>query len=154
MKAHGLRHMALTAAEAKSLRGYALLTLKPLLLLLNIGEERLGSADPVWARLQEKATAPRTGWGRLLSGLGERLSIGGRNSATRDDHLHCLIHGDVDGDDLLLGHQQEEPGGGDRCGGDQDRDGATGSTRNIKPPAAGNEAEAVDPLAGELHQGQ
>ncbi len=67
MNEQSLRHMALTAAEEKSLRGYALLTLKPLLLLLNIGEERLGNADPIWARLKEKAAAPRTGVCRLAA---------------------------------------------------------------------------------------
>jgi GTP-binding protein YchF len=66
-KGQGLRLMAPTAAEEKSLRGYALVTLKPILLLLNIGEEKLGNSDPVWTRLQEKAAGPRTGWCRLAA---------------------------------------------------------------------------------------
>ncbi|MFQ5848422.1 MAG: DUF933 domain-containing protein [Candidatus Methylomirabilales bacterium] len=60
-----LREMAVTAEAAKSLRGYAPLTLKPLLLLLNIGEEQIGTADPVWEHIQERAAKPRTGCARL-----------------------------------------------------------------------------------------
>lgn len=60
-----LREMGLTAQEEKSLRGYAPLTLKPLLLLVNIGEEKIGQADPVWEQLQSKAARPRTGCVRL-----------------------------------------------------------------------------------------
>ena len=60
-----LRETALTAEEEKTLRGYALLTLKPLLLLLNIGEEMIGKADPIWEQLQERAAKPRTGCSRL-----------------------------------------------------------------------------------------
>jgi GTP-binding protein YchF len=67
MKEQSLRLMALTTTEEKSLRGYALLTLKPVLLLLNIGEEKLGNLDPVWAHLQEQAAARRTGWCRLAA---------------------------------------------------------------------------------------
>ena len=64
-KERGLREMALSAEEEKILRGYAFLTLKPLLLLLNIGEEKLGKADPVWEQIQDTAAKPRTGCGRL-----------------------------------------------------------------------------------------
>jgi GTP-binding protein YchF len=64
-KEQNLREMGLTTEEEKSLRGYAPLTLKPLLLLLNIGEEQTGKADPVWEQLQQRATKPRTGCSRL-----------------------------------------------------------------------------------------
>jgi hypothetical protein len=65
MKEEGLREMTLTPEEEKSLRGYAPLTLKPVLLLLNIGEEKIGKADPAWERLRERAQRPRTGCIRL-----------------------------------------------------------------------------------------
>lgn len=60
-KERNLREMALTTEEEKNLRGYAFLTLKPVLLLVNIGEEKVGKADPVWQRVQEIAAKPRTG---------------------------------------------------------------------------------------------
>ena len=60
-----LREMALTAEEEKDLRGYAFLTLKPVLLLVNIGEEKVGKADPVWQRVQEMTARPRTGCSRF-----------------------------------------------------------------------------------------
>lgn len=66
-KEQNLRQMALTADEAKDLRGYAFLTLKPVLLLVNIGEEKLGKADPVWERVREMAARPRTGWCRIAA---------------------------------------------------------------------------------------
>lgn len=62
-----LREMALTAEQEKTLRGYALLTLKPLLLLLNVGEEKLGQPDPAWARLQQRAATPRAGCLRVAA---------------------------------------------------------------------------------------
>ncbi|MFQ5658622.1 MAG: DUF933 domain-containing protein [Candidatus Methylomirabilales bacterium] len=62
-----LREMGLTAEQEKTLRGYAFLTLKPLLLLLNIGEEKLGEEDPVWERIRETAAKPRTGCCRLAA---------------------------------------------------------------------------------------
>ncbi len=64
-KEQNLREMALTAEEEKDLRGYAFLTLKPLLLLLNIGEEKAGKADPVWDQVQERAAKARTDCIRL-----------------------------------------------------------------------------------------
>lgn len=64
-KEQNLREMALTAEEEKDLRGYAFLTLKPLLLLLNIGEEKVGKADPVWDQVQERTARPRTDCIRL-----------------------------------------------------------------------------------------
>jgi len=67
VKEESLRDKALTDAEEKSLRGYALLTLKPLLLLLNIGEEQIGKADPIWRQIEERPTLPRTGWGRVAA---------------------------------------------------------------------------------------
>lgn len=65
MNEKNLREMGLTADEQKTLRGYAFLTLKPVLLLLNMGEEKIGKADPVWEQVQEKAAKPRTGCMRL-----------------------------------------------------------------------------------------
>jgi ribosome-binding ATPase len=65
MNEQSLREMGLTAQEEKSLRGYAFLTLKPLLLLLNMGEEKIGEADPVWEQLQNKEARSRTGCVRL-----------------------------------------------------------------------------------------
>ena len=62
-----LREMALTPGEEKNLRGYAFLTLKPVLLLVNIGEEKVGKADSVWQRVQEIAPRPRTGCIRLAA---------------------------------------------------------------------------------------
>lgn len=64
-KEHSLRETPLTAEEEKTLRGYALLTLKPVLLLLNIGEEKIGNTDPIWEQLQQRAAKPRTGCTRL-----------------------------------------------------------------------------------------
>ncbi|MFQ5881912.1 MAG: DUF933 domain-containing protein [Candidatus Methylomirabilales bacterium] len=63
----GLREMDLTAEEEKTLRGYAPLTLKPLLLLLNIEEEKIGRADPTWDRVQEMAAKPRIACSRLAA---------------------------------------------------------------------------------------
>ncbi len=67
MTERNLREMALTAEQEKALRGYAPLTLKPLLLLLNIGEEKIGKPDPVWEKVQERAAKPRTGCSRLAA---------------------------------------------------------------------------------------
>jgi GTP-binding protein YchF len=47
-----LRELPLTADEEKALRGFALLTAKPMLLLLNIGEAKLGKPNPTLDRLQ------------------------------------------------------------------------------------------------------
>lgn len=65
LKEQPLREMPLEAGEERLLRGYALLTLKPLLLLLNVGEEHLGKPDGVWERVQEMASKPKTGCVRL-----------------------------------------------------------------------------------------
>ena len=64
-KERNLREMALTPDEAKDLRGYAFLTLKPVLLLVNIGEEKVGKANHVWERVREMAARPRTGCSRI-----------------------------------------------------------------------------------------
>lgn len=47
-----IRDMALTEDDQKLLRGFALLTAKPLLLLLNISEGKLGKPNPTQERLQ------------------------------------------------------------------------------------------------------
>ncbi|HSB71095.1 MAG TPA: redox-regulated ATPase YchF [Candidatus Methylomirabilis sp.] len=47
-----IRDLAITEDEEKLLRGFALLTAKPLLLLLNIGEEQLGKPTPTLDRLR------------------------------------------------------------------------------------------------------
>ena len=47
-----LRELSLGTGEEKALRGFALLTAKPMLLLLNIGEANLGKPNPALARLQ------------------------------------------------------------------------------------------------------
>jgi GTP-binding protein YchF len=47
-----IRDMAIPEDEEKFLRGFALLTAKPLLLLLNVGEEKLGKPNPTLDRLQ------------------------------------------------------------------------------------------------------
>jgi GTP-binding protein YchF len=47
-----IRDMAITESEEKSLRGFALLTAKPLLLLLNIGEDKLAKPSPALERVQ------------------------------------------------------------------------------------------------------
>jgi ribosome-binding ATPase len=47
-----IRELPLTEDEEKVLRGFALLTAKPLLLLLNIGEGKLGKPNPTLERLQ------------------------------------------------------------------------------------------------------
>lgn len=47
-----VRDLALTEDDQKLLRGFALLTAKPLLLLLNIGEGKLGRPNPTQDRLQ------------------------------------------------------------------------------------------------------
>ncbi len=46
-----IRDLVLAEEEAKTLRGFGLLTAKPMLLLLNVGEARLGSPDAATARL-------------------------------------------------------------------------------------------------------
>jgi ribosome-binding ATPase len=47
-----IRDLAITEDEEKLLRGFALLTAKPLLLLLNIGEKKLGKSNPTLERIQ------------------------------------------------------------------------------------------------------
>jgi hypothetical protein len=47
-----IRDLPLADDEARLLRGFALLTAKPLLLLLNIGEGMLGKPNPILERLQ------------------------------------------------------------------------------------------------------
>jgi hypothetical protein len=47
-----IRDLTLTEDDRKVLRGFALLTAKPLLLLLNIGEGKLGKPSPTQERLQ------------------------------------------------------------------------------------------------------
>lgn len=47
-----IRDLSITEDEDKLLRGFALLTAKPLLLLLNIGEGKLGKPNPTLERLQ------------------------------------------------------------------------------------------------------
>ncbi len=47
-----LREVPLVADEEKALRGFALLTAKPMLLLLNLGETKLGKPNPTQERLQ------------------------------------------------------------------------------------------------------
>ena len=47
-----IRDLSLTDDEDKLIRGFALLTVKPLLLLLNIGEEKLGKSNPTLERIQ------------------------------------------------------------------------------------------------------
>jgi ribosome-binding ATPase len=63
----GLRQAPLSPAEEKRLRGYALLTLKPLFIFLNIGEEKITGADPVWVELEQRAALPRTGTTRVAA---------------------------------------------------------------------------------------
>ncbi len=47
-----IRELTLTEDDRKVLRGFALLTAKPMLLLLNIGEGKLGKPSPTQQRLQ------------------------------------------------------------------------------------------------------
>jgi GTP-binding protein YchF len=47
-----IRDLSLTEDDQKLLRGFALLTAKPMLLLLNIGEGKLGGPNPTQERLQ------------------------------------------------------------------------------------------------------
>lgn len=47
-----IRDLPLTEDDRKALRGFALLTAKPMLLLLNIGEGKLGKPNPTQERLQ------------------------------------------------------------------------------------------------------
>jgi GTP-binding protein YchF len=65
LKEQPLREIPLQAGEERLLRGYALLTLKPLLLLLNVGEEKIGKTDAMWERVQEITSKPKTGCVRL-----------------------------------------------------------------------------------------
>lgn len=58
-----IRDLPLTEDDRKALRGFALLTAKPMLLLLNIGEARLGKSNPTRERLQ-----------RALGGTGVAVS--------------------------------------------------------------------------------
>jgi GTP-binding protein YchF len=58
-----IRDLDLGEEEQKVLRGFALLTAKPMLLLLNIGEEKLGGENPALERLE-----------RALGGKGVRVS--------------------------------------------------------------------------------
>lgn len=58
-----IRDLPLTEDDRKALRGFALLTAKPMLLLLNIGEARLGKPNPTRERLQ-----------RALGGTGVAVS--------------------------------------------------------------------------------
>ena len=58
-----LRDLELGEEDQKALRGFALLTAKPMLLLLNIGEDTLGKDSPARERLE-----------RALSGKGVRVA--------------------------------------------------------------------------------
>lgn len=58
-----IRDLPLSENDRKALRGFALLTAKPMLLLLNIGEARLGKPNPTRERLQ-----------RALGGAGVAVS--------------------------------------------------------------------------------
>jgi ribosome-binding ATPase YchF (GTP1/OBG family) len=54
-----LRQVKLTADEAKSLRGFGFLTGKPMLVLLNLGEDQLGAAgEALLATVRERFAAP------------------------------------------------------------------------------------------------
>jgi hypothetical protein len=46
-----IRELPVSTEEEKLLRGFTLLTARPLLLLLNVGEEKLGAANPALERL-------------------------------------------------------------------------------------------------------
>lgn len=65
LKGQPLREMSLKAEEERLLRGYALLTIKPLLLLLNVDEEKLSETNGVWKGMREIASKPKTGCVRI-----------------------------------------------------------------------------------------
>ncbi len=55
-----IRRLLLTPEEEKLLQGFGLLTARPLLLLLNIGEEKLGRSNPTLDRLRESFASTGT----------------------------------------------------------------------------------------------
>ncbi|MBI4536953.1 MAG: redox-regulated ATPase YchF [candidate division NC10 bacterium] len=55
-----IRRLSPTPEEEKLLRGFGLLTARPVLLLLNIGEEKIGRANPTLDRLRESFAAMGT----------------------------------------------------------------------------------------------
>jgi len=63
-----LRDVDLTKDEIQVLRGYQLLTIKPLLLALNCGEEELGKTDPLMKILSESLGGEHT---RVISFFGK-----------------------------------------------------------------------------------
>ena len=54
-----IREVELSADEAKSLRGFGFLTAKPMLVLLNLGEDQLGQAGELLARARDRFSRPR-----------------------------------------------------------------------------------------------
>jgi len=54
-----IRELALSAEEVKAMSGYQLMTIKPLLIVVNVGEDQLSEADSLAAELSERYSRPR-----------------------------------------------------------------------------------------------
>src|SRR4029453_7015622 len=83
---HAIRELHLTAEEQHAIAGYAFLTLKPLLLVLNGDEERL--AAPVPAQLE--AAAKQRGLGLVVLSAKVEMDIAQMEAAEQADFLASL----------------------------------------------------------------
>jgi GTP-binding protein YchF len=69
-----IRAMPITVEEEKLLRGFTLLASRPLLLLLNIGEEKIGGANPTLDRLRESFAGTGTAASQLSVKVEEEIA--------------------------------------------------------------------------------
>jgi ribosome-binding ATPase len=83
---HAIREMHLGAEEQRAVAGYAFLTLKPLLLVLNVAEDQLAAAAP--AEIQAAAT--RRGLGLVVLSAEVELDIAQMEPAEQDAFLQSL----------------------------------------------------------------
>ena len=69
-----LRQLALTAEETKAIAGYQFLTAKPLLVVVNIGEDQLAQAESLTAELNSRYSRPKCQVAAICSQLEMELS--------------------------------------------------------------------------------
>ena len=81
-----IRELDLGAEEQRAIAGYAFLTLKPLLLVLNVGEEELAAAVPP----EIAAAAARRGLGLVVLSASVELDIAQMEPAEQADFLASL----------------------------------------------------------------
>lgn len=85
-----LRELDLRPEEEKTLRGYSLLSIKPLLVVLNLGEDSARDAEEHLVRLksQAKALHQKVGWVAVAAGI--EAEIGALEEEERGDFLEEL----------------------------------------------------------------